>query len=950
MAGLPYKLPVWLDSDPSDGRTISQIEPLTLKEEEFELKWRGRHVVCWARLDEVKNTDTLLTDGMFYGVVVRARTLDSAEDGGISKGVHAVEPSGSSDLFDYRVHIAIKGILWARDINGVILTRLGKYARSRDIPEWEAKVDKKYRPANRRLVGDQEAGDSIYHWSDLFFSNIAKSDDESGSRPSESKHYLRSVPPDQVLPCANRSSMASYLNLCYGDVIAKDAGSDARVGAELDLIGELQHEVERLFDYGLGSKVFYKDEAEGSSKTGVYDVVKEVHPRLQGTDDDPEYYLAREEREKTGPRPCFKAKKECIVNVTSESWKMGHHKSGFEGHSDFTDIMDEQKPFVFNYRKRLIKNISSTSKRRLGNILVAMSWLSLFSTFVGAMPWGGLFDLLSLPKDKNFVVWTVLIQIVVTVFFGWLLMVLMEFSIRALKPFKNHRSQEGKNDTVWGRTLGSDRLILRWADFVPCRCGGEFIRMERVLRLHAPAIVIVALYANYVAGVREPVDAFFNYLEAKGGRGSDGGREETMHSEVSRTLGVYALVLLLVFLVHMLAVMAALVVHALSLVISPQIEVGQGDLILGGKQQGNMRRDAPLPDRRDNLCSPCIIMRGAWRKFVRLMSPLLCGCPQSLPTRLNVGSATTLDIFRDEWVCAVGYTFCCFRCIGRGAHFVTRKFHLAILMTLWYTMRFSLVIWFLWVCFSRVPDVGQCPKHSFRQAFMSVAIFMFFPMIFVAQRPFYRPYFFATKREIIFEHEAEPNNLFDDTPSVASNPDEAVTFIKTCCKLLTSGATTCCNPKNLRKCVTNFCYIHQLFLGAYIGLTIGLLAVPTQKVDSKFRGGCLLHLEDMLYAGGFAVVTSGLCFVAFVFRVEPVVVLLNGKWLKRLKKRFFTVGKQKHISYESVLQVVVKQNAMQRALSYHMKHDSGQDNEEVQLKRSHQVESTSIEHSYRALV
>ena len=66
-------------------------------------------------------------------------------------------------------------------------------------------------------------------------------------------------------------------------------------------------------------------------------------------------------------------------------------------------------------------------------------------------------------------------------------------------------------------------------------------------------------------------------------------------------------------------------------------------------------------------------------------------------------------------------------------------------------------------------------------------------------------------------------------------------------------------------------------------------------------------------------------------------VLMSGKWLKRLKKRFFTVGKVQHISYQSVLQVVVKQNAMQRALSYHMKHDSGQGNDEVQLKRSHQV-------------
>jgi hypothetical protein len=729
--------------------------------------------------------------------------------------------------------------------------------------------------------------------------------------------------------------MGSYLNLCYGDVIRKEAGTDNRVQAELDLIGELQHEVERLFEYGLGSKVFYRDESEEAAKNGVYDIVKEVYPRVNGRDADPELFLAHEERKGTGPRPSFKAKKECIVHVTSEAWKMGHHKSGFDAHSDFTDVMDEQKAFVFNYRKRLIKNISATSKRRLGNILVAMTWMSLFTTFARTMPWADIWRLMGLP-DANFKAWTTLLQLVITIVVAWVLMLLVEHAVRTLKPFKSHRSIDGRNDTMWSRTFGSERLLLRWADFVPCRCGNEYIRMERVLRLHAPAIVIVALYANYVAGVRDPIDAFFNFLEAKGGRGGED-RSPTTHSEISRTLGVYALMLMLTFLLHMLAVMVMLVLHALSLIIAPQIEIGQGDLVIGGNKLGNMRRDDPLPDRRDNLCAPCMILRGVWRKLVRLVSPLICGLPQLLPTSINVGNPTTLDIFRDEWVCAVGYTFCCFRCIGRGAHFVIRKLYLALLMTGYYSLRYSLFVWFVWVCFSRIPEVGVCPRHSFRQAFVSVSIFMLFPMLFVAQRPFYRPYFFATKREIIFEHEAEPNNLFDDAPPAFTDPDKVVGLLQSCCSTLQSGVTTCCNPRNLRKCITNFCYIRQLVAGAYIGLTVGLLAVPTQQVDDTFRGGCLIWAPDMLYAGLFAVGAAGLSFLCFVFRVEPVVVLMSGKWLKRLKKRFFTVGKVQHISYQSVLQVVVKQNAMQRALSYHMKHDSGQGNDEVQLKRSHQV-------------
>ena len=76
-----------------------------------------------------------------------------------------------------------------------------------------------------------------------------------------------------------------------------------------------------------------------------------------------------------------------------------------------------------------------------------------------------------------------------------------------------------------------------------------------------------------------------------------------------------------------------------------------------------------------------------------------------------------------------------------------------------------------------------------------------------------------------------------------------------------NGVTTCCNPRNLRKCITNFCYIRQLVAGAYIGLTVGLLAVPTQQVDDTFRGGCLIWAPDMLYAGLFAVGAAGLSFL-----------------------------------------------------------------------------------------
>ena len=100
-------------------------------------------------------------------------------------------------------------------------------------------------------------------------------------------------------------------------------------------------------------------------------------------------------------------------------------------------------------------------------------------------------------------------------------------------------------------------------------------------------------------------------------------------------MGVYALMLLVIFLVHMVAVMAALVLHALCLVISPRIEFGQGDSI-GSKGVADSvksykgKTDDPLPERHQALMAPLLIMRAVSYKVLRLISPLLCNLPSVL--------------------------------------------------------------------------------------------------------------------------------------------------------------------------------------------------------------------------------------------------------------------------------------------------------------------------------